>query len=61
MDPQPRWIDVRVALTRRLPYLVEEGDRSLSLLVFGAVSRANFLQHGRVDPYIERGEWSQVR
>jgi N-acetylmuramoyl-L-alanine amidase len=60
MDPQPRWIDVRVALTRRLPYLVEEGDRSLSLLVFGAVSRANFLQHGRVDPYIERGEWSQV-
>jgi N-acetylmuramoyl-L-alanine amidase len=59
MDPQPGWIDVRVALTRRLPYAIEEGDRSLSLLVFGAVSRANFLQHGRVDPYIERGEWSQ--
>jgi N-acetylmuramoyl-L-alanine amidase len=59
MDPQPGWIDVRVALTRRLPYAVEEGDRSLSLLVFGAISRANFLQHGRVDPYIERGEWSQ--
>jgi N-acetylmuramoyl-L-alanine amidase len=59
MDPQPGWIDVRVALTRRLPYAVEEGERSLSLLVFGAVSQANFLQHGRVDPYIERGEWSQ--
>ncbi len=59
MDPQPGWIDVRVALTRRLPYAVEEGDRSLSLLVFGAISRASFMQHGRVDPYIERGEWSQ--
>lgn len=59
MDPQPGWIDVRVALTRRLPYAIQEGDRSLSLLVYGAVSRANFLQHGRVDPYIERGEWSQ--
>jgi N-acetylmuramoyl-L-alanine amidase len=59
MDPQPGWIDVRVGLTRRLPYAIEEGERSLSLLVFGAVSRANFLQHGRVDPYIERGEWSQ--
>jgi N-acetylmuramoyl-L-alanine amidase len=44
---------------RRLPYAVEEGDRSLSLLVYGAVSQANFLQHGRVDPFIERGEWSQ--
>jgi N-acetylmuramoyl-L-alanine amidase len=46
-------------LTRRLPYAVVEGERSLSLLVYGAISRANFLQHGRVDPYIERGEWSQ--
>jgi N-acetylmuramoyl-L-alanine amidase len=59
MDPQPEWIDVRVALTRRLPYAIEEGDRSLSLLVYGANSRVNFMQHGRVDPYIERGEWSQ--
>jgi N-acetylmuramoyl-L-alanine amidase len=59
MDPRQEWIDVRVALTRRLPYAVEEGEKTLSLLVYGAVSRANFLQHGRVDPYIERGEWSQ--
>ncbi len=61
MDPQPGWIDVRVALARRLPYRVEEGDRSLSLLVYGGLSRANFLQHGRVDPYVERAEWSQPR
>jgi N-acetylmuramoyl-L-alanine amidase len=59
LDPQPGHIDVRVGLTRRLPYLVEEGDRSLSLLVYGAVSRASFLQHGRVDSHIERAEWSQ--
>jgi N-acetylmuramoyl-L-alanine amidase len=59
LDPQPGHIDVRVALTRRLPYLVEEGERSLSLLVYGAVSRASFLQHGRVDPHVERAEWSQ--
>lgn len=59
LDPQPGHIDVRVALTRRLPYLVEEGERSLSLLVYGGVSRASFLQHGRVDPHIDRAEWSQ--
>ena len=59
MDPQPGWIDVHVALDRRLPYRIDEGDRSLSILVYGALSRANFLQHGRIDPYIVRGEWSQ--
>ena len=59
MDPQPGWVDVHVALDRRLPYHVEQQDSSYSLLVYGATSRANFLQHGRMDPYIERGEWSQ--
>ncbi len=59
LDPQPEWIDVHVALDRRLPYAVEEDERSLSLLVYGATSRANFLQHGRVDPYIYRSEWRQ--
>ena len=58
-NPQPDHIDVHVALTRRLPHQVEESDRRISLLVFGAVSRINFLQHGRLDPYVERGEWSQ--
>ena len=60
LDPQPGWIDVHVALDRRLPYAIQEDDRTLSLLVYGATSRVNFLQHGRVDPYIERGEWSQT-
>jgi N-acetylmuramoyl-L-alanine amidase len=59
LDPQPGYVDVHVALDRPLPYAVEEGDSVLSLLVYGATSRVNFLQHGRVDPYIARGEWSQ--
>ncbi|MFW6330872.1 MAG: N-acetylmuramoyl-L-alanine amidase family protein [Gemmatimonadota bacterium] len=59
LDPQPEWIDVRVALDRRLPYAVEENKRSFSLLIYGATSRVNFLQHGRTDPYIERAEWRQ--
>ncbi len=59
MDPQPGWIDVHVAMDRRLPYDVTEGHRSLSLRVFGATSRVNFLQYGRIDPYVLRGEWRQ--
>ncbi len=59
LDPQPEYVDVRVALDRRLPYRVDEEDRSVGLVVYGALSRVNFLQHGRVDPYIDRAEWSQ--
>ena len=59
MDPQPTHVDVHVALDRRLPYEVEETGSSLRLIVYGALSRANFLQHGRTDPYIVRGEWDQ--
>ncbi len=59
MDPQPGYIDVHVALDRRLPYQVHETDRSVRLVVYGALSRANFLQHGRTDPYIDRAEWDQ--
>ncbi|MFO7893292.1 MAG: N-acetylmuramoyl-L-alanine amidase [Longimicrobiales bacterium] len=59
LDPQPGHVDVHIALDRRLPYRVEEGERSVAIVVYGAVSRANFLQHGRVDPYIQRAEWSQ--
>jgi N-acetylmuramoyl-L-alanine amidase len=59
LDPQPEHIDVRVALDRRLPYRVAEDERSVSLVVYGAVSQVNFLQHGRADPYIDRARWSQ--
>ena len=38
---------------------MDESERALTLSVYGATSRANFLQHGRVDPYVERAEWSQ--
>ncbi|HUG40719.1 MAG TPA: N-acetylmuramoyl-L-alanine amidase [Longimicrobiales bacterium] len=59
MDPQPRYIDVHVALDRRLPYQIEESLGALRLVVYGALSRVNFLQHGRTDPYIVRAEWDQ--
>lgn len=59
LDPRPAHVDVHIGLDRRLPYRVEEDERSVSVVVYGATSRANFLQHGRSDPYIERAEWSQ--
>lgn len=59
LDPQPRYVDAHIALDRRLPYRVEEGERSVAVVVYGATSRVNFLQHGRTDRYVDRAEWSQ--
>jgi N-acetylmuramoyl-L-alanine amidase len=57
--PAPDHVDVHVALHAPLPYRVEEGDHQIRLVVFGADSRVEFLQHGAVDPFIRRAEWHQ--
>ena len=58
-DPGPEHIDVRVPVPERLPFRVVAGERVLHLEIFGATSRTNFFHYGRMDPLIERAEWSQ--
>ncbi|MEJ2679315.1 MAG: hypothetical protein P8174_09620, partial [Gemmatimonadota bacterium] len=57
--PSASQVDVHVALHAPLPYRVEEGDHQIRLVVFGADSRVEFLQHGAVDPFVRRAEWYQ--
>jgi N-acetylmuramoyl-L-alanine amidase len=57
--PEATHIDVRLPMAARLPFeVVVEGD-VIHLDVFGAVSRSNFFQYGRLDPLVERAGWSQ--
>ena len=55
----PDYIDLRVPLSERLPYRIEQGEHSLTLDVFGAISQVNFFQYGTLDPAIRRAVWSQ--
>jgi len=57
--PEPTHIDLRVPLGERLPYHVEQDGDRIWIDIFGATSRTNFFQYGRLDPLIERAEWSQ--
>lgn len=59
MTPRPEAVDVRIALPARLPFLVEEGERSLAITLYGGVPGTDWLQYGALDPLIERAEWSQ--
>src|SRR5690606_35619028 len=54
-----KYIDLRVPLSERLPYRVEQGEHSLTLDVFGGISQVNFFQYGTLDPAIRRAVWSQ--
>jgi N-acetylmuramoyl-L-alanine amidase len=58
--PQPGWIDLRIPLAERLPFQVTVGERTLQIDVFGATSRANFFQHGSLDPLLLHAGWQQV-
>jgi N-acetylmuramoyl-L-alanine amidase len=56
---QPEAIDVHLPMSDALPFRVDENDDVLTIDVYGAKSTTNFFQYGRLDPLIERAEWSQ--
>ena len=58
-SPEPQYVDLRIPVPARLPFQVVEDDDGLHIDVFGAVSRINFFQYGRLDPLIEGAAWSQ--
>jgi N-acetylmuramoyl-L-alanine amidase len=57
---EPEHLDVRLATSERFPFRVEAGERELTLTVYGAEARTNWLQYGRTDPLIERMAWEAV-
>ena len=55
----PRSVILRVPLPARVPFQVEEGDRSLTLRLYGVASDVNWMQHGGTDPYVARMSYAQ--
>ncbi len=54
----PSSVMLRVPLPGRLPFRVEEGDRSLTLRLYGAASDVNWMQYGGTDPLVR---WMSYR
>jgi N-acetylmuramoyl-L-alanine amidase len=61
IDPAPGWIDVRLSTSDRLPFEVRAEDDALTISVYGAESRTNWLHYGHADPLVRRAEWQQPR
>lgn len=57
--PAEGWVDVRIPLSRRLPFRVFEGENRIGIEIYGATSRTNRIDYGLLDPFVERAEWEQ--
>jgi N-acetylmuramoyl-L-alanine amidase len=55
----PRSLILRVPLPARVPFKVEEDERSLTLRLYGVASDVNWMQHGGTDPYVTRMAYAQ--
>jgi N-acetylmuramoyl-L-alanine amidase len=56
----PDHATVRIPLSQRVPFLVDEGDRSLRVLVYGATGDVDWMRYGTRDSLIRRMRWSQA-
>ena len=59
--PQAEWVDLRLAMTERLPVRVLLEGSFLTVEVFGGESRTNWLYYGTEDPFVRRASWEQGR
>jgi N-acetylmuramoyl-L-alanine amidase len=59
--PQAEWVDLRISMNDRLPARVLVEDRFVTVEVYGAESRTNWLYYGTEDPFVRRANWEQGR
>jgi N-acetylmuramoyl-L-alanine amidase len=59
--PEERAITVRVPLAARIPFRVDEDDRSLRVTLYGVAADLDFVQYGPEDPLVHRLSFAQPR
>ena len=53
-------VTVRIPLSQRAPFRVEENDRSLVLTFYGASGDVNWMRYGPADSLVRRMSWRQA-
>jgi N-acetylmuramoyl-L-alanine amidase len=61
LTPMADRVRVRIPLSHRVPYQLTEGDRTLTLRLYGALGDVNWIQYGAADTLIRRAGWAQDR
>lgn len=58
-SPSTGTLVLRVPLPARVPFQIEEGERRLTVRLYGVASDINWMQHGGTDPYVARMSFAQ--
>jgi N-acetylmuramoyl-L-alanine amidase len=59
LAPRDSSVEARLTLDDRVPFRVEEAERSLTVRLYGAASDLDFVQYGGTDPLVQRVTWAQ--
>jgi len=59
LTPGPKSLVLRVPLPARVPFQVSEGERSVTLRLYGVASDITWMQYGGTDPYVTRLSYAQ--
>ena len=59
--PEAEWVDVRLSVSDRLPFRVEMDGPEMTIEVYGAETRTNWLHHGTEDAWVRGVRWDQPR
>jgi N-acetylmuramoyl-L-alanine amidase len=60
LTPRGDRVTARIPVTRRVPFRVEEDERSLTVRLYGTVGDVNWIRYGETDSLVERVAWSQA-
>jgi hypothetical protein len=59
LTPRDSLVEARFGLDDRVPYLVDEDERAITVRLYGARSDLDFVQYGGTDSLVRRVSWAQ--
>lgn len=59
VTPSADRVTVRIPVSQRIPFRVEEGEGELGLRLYNAVGDVNWIRYGSTDPYLRDIRWQQ--
>jgi N-acetylmuramoyl-L-alanine amidase len=59
LTPLDSSVAARFSLATRVPFRVDEDDRSITVRLYGTASDLDFVQYGGTDPLVRRVTWAQ--
>jgi N-acetylmuramoyl-L-alanine amidase len=58
--PDSAWVDLRIPMSTRPPFLVEEGDHTIALTLYGVTANTDIINYASNDSLLKDVHWRQL-